>query len=182
MKNLLGIIAVVVLSIIAGAYLHKCQTPQQAYPPGTVGDVVIDTVTYIDTVPYSLPSPRQELSLGTQIRLLPVFISKDSTSGFIPDSCKMAEENIPPEIDSMAVEIPITQREYEGDDYHAWVSGYAPRLDSISVFPRIRTVTIRQPPGKPKRWHIGPSIGLGCTPKGIAPYIGVSVTYSIISF
>ena len=119
MKNLLGIIAVVVLSIIAGAYLHKCQTPQQAYPPGTVGDVVIDTVTYIDTVPYSLPSPRQELSLGTQIRLLPVFISKDSTSGFIPDSCKMAEENIPPEIDSMAGGGSVKQRGNEGGDYYA---------------------------------------------------------------
>lgn len=35
---------------------------------------------------------------------------------------------------------------------------------------------------KPKRWHLGLQSGLGFTPNGIQPFVGVGVTYSIISW
>lgn len=40
---------------------------------------------------------------------------------------------IPYYVDSTLV-IPIHQREYEGDNYRAWVSGFEARLDSINIF------------------------------------------------
>lgn len=97
-------------------------------------------------------------------------------------------ENIPPqelsdERDSMAVEIPITQKRYEGDDYRAWVSGYEPSLDSIYVFPKTTVIHERsyKPPNK---WHIGITggYGYGFKSKQAEPYIGIGITYSIFSF
>lgn len=45
---------------------------------------------------------------------------------------------IPYYVDSTLV-IPIHQREYEGDNYRAWVSGFEARLDSINVFAPVTT-------------------------------------------
>lgn len=182
MKDFLKILAVVVVSLIAGAYLHKCQSPKQGEPERPPG-CVVDTITYVDTIPYLAPQPKQEVQLGNIVKFLPVYINRrDSTP---PDIPLYAETGIPPGekqgVDSVAVEIPITQREYESEDYHAWVSGYEPMLDSIFVFPKREVVTIREPPDK-KHWHIGPTIGYGHTPQGFQPFAGLSITYSIISF
>ena len=87
------------------------------------------------------------------------------------------------ERDSMAVEIPITQKRYESDDYRAYVSGYEPRLDSIFVFPK--TTIIRERSYKPpNKWHIGITggYGYGIKSKQVEPYIGIGLTYSIINF
>lgn len=84
--------------------------------------------------------------------------------------------------DEGEVELAVMQREYEGEEYHAWVSGYEPRLDSIYVFPRREVVTIREAPIRQGRWGIGPSVGLGYTAGGWRPFVGVSLTYTMISF
>lgn len=148
--------------VTAGAYLRKCQSPTTG---GSKNPSVVDTVTYIDTIPYYEPKPTATHQIGSAVKFLPIFIRQDSTS-----------ENIP---DSIEVEIPITQKEYEGEDYHAWVSGYDPKMDSIYVFPRHEIVTIREPPNKPKRWGIGVFAGYGITPKGLQPCVGVSVNYTL---
>ena len=89
--------------------------------------------------------------------------------------------------DTTYVALPRTQREYQDSLYHAWVSGYQPALDSISVFGRteIHTVTIREKE-KPKRWGIGLQAGMGLTTADgkvvTAPYVGVGLTYSLLSF
>lgn len=82
-----------------------------------------------------------------------MFIPTDSNNATqnIPLICNNDVQNIPNFIpDSVvAVEIPITQKEYEGAEYHAWVSGYEPSLDSIFVFPRRDVVTIASLPTSP---------------------------------
>ena len=80
--------------------------------------------------------------------------------------------------------IPITQKQYSDSTYTAWVSGYMPSLDSISIYPRreITTITntIRK---KPKRWGIGVNAGYGITPKeGMQPYFGVDINYNLFTF
>lgn len=84
--------------------------------------------------------------------------------------------------DSVGVEIPFTQREYEGEGYRAWVSGYEPRLDSIFVFARRDVVTIREPSDRPRRWGIGVFAGYGVTPRGLGPCVGVSINYNLWNF
>lgn len=89
-------------------------------------------------------------------------------------------------IDSVAVEIPITQKMYQDSTYQAWVSGYHPALDSIRIFQPVTTIThtitnteVRY---KMKRWGIGVQAGIGITPNKVEPYIGVGITYNIFSW
>ena len=83
--------------------------------------------------------------------------------------------------DSAEVTIPIIQKMYKSSDYTAWVSGYDVQLDSIYVYPKHEYVTrkIKQPP---KKWHIGVTAGYGFGKQGMQPYIGIGLTYSLISF
>ena len=89
--------------------------------------------------------------------------------------------------DTVLIHLPIEQRQYSDPRYTAWVSGYRPQLDSIHIYQRteyitkeIKTVT------KPKRWGIGLQAGYGVTISNNqikpAPYIGVGLSYSLISF
>lgn len=72
--------------------------------------------------------------------------------------------------DTVAVRLPIESKHYAGENYEAWVSGYEPSLDSISIYNR--TIVPKQ-----KRWSIGLQGGVGMTPKGVQPYIGIGIGY-----
>ena len=134
-----------------------------------------DTIktTIIDTIPYYTPTPRDSVVVRYITERLPN-AERDTISGDV---------NIGSKTDSTEVVIPIEQREYEDSTYHAWVSGYRVRLDSIRTYTQRDVVTIRENiKEKPKRWHIGLQAGYGVGPRGVQPYIGIGVTYSIISF
>ena len=177
-----------------------------------------DTSTYIDTIPYYQPVPKDSAVIRYVTRTLPVKgsdnITTNKTDTFFAENSRTAVlrlhsaehvqaqlcsrlhedvaqnngENIPPlyasvDSDSAAVAIPITQKRYDGDDYRAYVSGYEPNLDSIFVFPKTTVIHERsyKPPNK---WHIGITggYGYGFKSKQAEPYIGIGITYSIISF
>lgn len=72
--------------------------------------------------------------------------------------------------------IPITQKVYKDSAYTAWVSGYRPSLDSIKVTNSVVTRDVVRPA---KRWGVGIQGGVGITPKGVQPYVGVGVSYRI---
>ena len=74
--------------------------------------------------------------------------------------------------DTVRVRLPIESKHYEGANYEAWVSGYEPSLDSINVYNRSILP-------KPKRWSIGVQGGVGITPKGVQPYLGIGVSYRL---
>ena len=76
--------------------------------------------------------------------------------------------------DTVMVRLPIESKHYEGANYEAWVSGYEPSLDSINVYNR--TIVQKQ---KPKRWSIGVQGGVGITPKGVQPYLGVGISFRL---
>ena len=177
-----------------------------------------DTSTYIDTIPYYQPVPKDSMVIKYVTRTLPVKRRDSSTTNktdtFLAENSRTAVlrlhsaehvqaqlcsrlhedvaqnngENIPPlyasvDSDSAAVAIPITQKRYENEDYRAYVSGYEPNLDSIFVFPKTTVIHERsyKPPNK---WHIGITggYGYGFKSKQAEPYIGIGITYSIISF
>lgn len=72
--------------------------------------------------------------------------------------------------------IPISQKVYKDSSYTAWVSGYRPRLDSIRVMNSVVTRDVVRPA---KRWGVGIQGGVGVTPKGVQPYIGIGINYRI---
>lgn len=190
LKVFLPWLVVAALSMFIGAYLHKCQSPIPATGPQ---GYAIDTVSYIDTISYYEPKPKISRQIGSSIKNLPVhkrpadppkkISSPTSGHSANSDSANTAIHNIPETLpDSVKVEIPIIQKEYEGKDYHVWISGFDPKMDSIYVFPRHKTVTIREHPNRPKRWGVGVFAGYGITPQGFQPCVGVSIHYTLWNF
>lgn len=76
-------------------------------------------------------------------------------------------------------------KEYSDSSYYAKVSGVAPRLDEIRVFPRTIYQTeyiYRDITQKPKRWGIGLSAGYGVGKNGLTPVLAVTVNYNLWQF
>lgn len=165
-------------------------------------DIVSDTITVYDTIPYIKPTPTDSALLGYVTEKLPVSVPKlqkntlkfpksseklqdsvDNFSNNVPNFNFGEEVNFPTNTDdfpdSINVKIPITQKVYEDSTYKAFVSGYKASLDSFYIYPQTKIITIRE---KPKRWHIGITAGYGITPKGLQPYLGLGCTYTFISF
>ena len=199
MKENLKLLLVVIVCLLAGAYLHKCQSPPGNIPGRT--ECATDTLKVYDTIPYLAPKPQNELAIGTRRYTLPAYYIIGSGVGGQPRSCLATDAVCRDDSiglcaeygtgaggeprcsrDSAMVELPIIQRHYADSAYEAWVSGpIDPRLDSLRVFAPTTIITKREWK-PPKRWHVGPTIGWGYTPQGFQPYIGVSITYSILSF
>ena len=76
-------------------------------------------------------------------------------------------------------------KEYQDSNYYAKVSGVAPRLDEIRVYPKTVYETqyiYRDVVHKPKRWGIGMSAGYGVGKHGFSPVLAVTVNYNLFQF
>lgn len=179
-KDILAIVLVIVACMAAGAYLHKCQSPPGDNIPGREA-IETDTITIYDTIPYIEPAPVHSQQVGSKKVTIPTsYIDRgiENLPDIRADTAKLTSADVEVTTpDSLTLQLPITQNVYEGEDYKAYVSGVYPSLDSLFVYPRREIVTIKKPP---KRWHIGPTVGFGYTPHGFEPFIGISLTYSII--
>lgn len=138
---------------------------------------VTDTIVEIEPVPVSIAATEivnRKLAVAYPLK-------KDSLYSYCSLDSLHSVTNT--DMDSVEVKIPITQAEYKSDDYHAWISGFEAKLDSIRIFKQTEYITVEKLiKPKEKHWHLGPTIGYGYTPKGFEPFIGVSLTYSLISF
>ena len=89
------------------------------------------------------------------------------------------------ERDTVFVDVPIERRVYQEDSlYRAVVSGWHPSLDTLMVFPKTTTITIREKVPVPdrRRWGIGIQAGAGATRNGLTPYVGVGISYNLLSW
>lgn len=184
-KKILVCVAItaVVMAVIAIATLvHLIRMK-----PDVETSVEVERVVYVDTVKYYKPEPRDSVVVRYKTARVPT--KSHSESGMVGAAdltqCESPDETHIP--DSIDIEIPITQKLYETEQYRAWVSGYHPSLDSISVYPRTEVVTVTQTNTltsreKPKRWSLGPMVGYGYTPSGFRPFVGVGLTYGLIRF
>lgn len=120
-------------------------------------------VTIVDSVKKSFPVPVDSFVVRYITRLLPT-TSDSATKQLEGDSAK--------------IQIPISQKVYEDTLYKAYVSGYEPNLDSITIKQKTTyiTHTIRD---KESRFRIGLQAGYGLTPKGMMPYFGVGLSYRL---
>lgn len=78
----------------------------------------------------------------------------------------------------VVVSLPREERVYEDSTYRAVVSGYRQSLDTMCIFQRSNIVKVTQREEAP-RWSIGLQGGVGYTPKGFQPYIGVGISYRL---
>ena len=77
-----------------------------------------------------------------------------------------------------SITLPITQCVYHDSDYTAYVSGYRPHLDSISV--RLRTVTVRQTVTRRQPLKLGITAGAGYGVLSRRPdiFVGIGLTWN----
>lgn len=126
---------------------------------------VCDTtkVTIVDSVKKSFPVPVDSFVVRYIAKSLP--IARDSVTKQL-------------EGDSAKIQIPISQKVYEDTLYRAYVSGYEPKLDSITIKQRTTYIT-HTTRNKESRFRIGLQAGYGLTPKGMMPYFGVGLSYRL---
>ncbi len=122
-----------------------------------------DTVVIRDTIRDTVPRYRDRYIT----RIDTVFLSP-------PDSLHQKHE----------VVIPIEQRTYVTEDYHAIVEGYNPSLTYMEVYKKTeyinRTEYIRE--RKKNRFNFGVQVGIGTTGKEISPYIGLGLQYNLFQW
>lgn len=90
--------------------------------------------------------------------------------------------------DTLWMELPVEQKAYRDSLYEAWVSGYRPALDSIRIYAPVQVVTVTEqvPVTRRTHWGIGVSAGYGATlherTVQLSPYIGIGVSYNLLSW
>ena len=156
MKKILGVLLCISVVLNIVLYIEHGKIKSEK---------VCDTtkVTVVDSVKKSFP------------------VSVDSfVVRYITKSLPIASDSVTKQLrsDSVKVQIPISQKVYEDTLYRAYISGYEPNLDSITIKQRITyiTHTIRD---KESRFRIGFQAGYGLTPKGMQPYVGVGLSYRL---
>ncbi len=163
-KDLLLLLLPLLLSAAAGWIVNDCRrrhperSAAESKDPGPHCDTLRLTITA--TVPYYKPVPRDSVVVQYVTARLPIH----------SNSHRIGKN------DSAAVAVPITRKVYADSSYRAVVSGYRASLDSLLVFPPREMVTITKTI-KPRRWNFGLQGGIGLTPKGLQPYIGVGLQY-----
>lgn len=172
MKKILPIIAFILIIIAARFIFDRCNVPDAA-----VRETVVkcDTVTVCDTILVRDSQPAVVTAAGVSIVTLPAWRPPISEA----DSALSVDTP-----DSVAVEIPIEQRHYAGEDYDAWVSGYQPTLDSLNIYRPVTTVKETQTVTRwrTRRWGLSVGAGAALTPRGVEPGIFVGVSYTFYSF
>ena len=144
-----------------GIYTFVRPATSSAPPP-----VRRDTLIIRDTLRISRPVlVRDEVVRYVTVRVAAdssnlANIGKDSADVLIDDTAKM-------------VMLPITQQVYRDTTYTAWVSGYAAALDSIHIHRPTHYLYNIHRPAPSRRWSFGLQGGIGLTPKGVQPYVGV---------
>ena len=133
--------------------ITRCTNKAATEP--TLRDTIVDTITVVKPIAVDSVITRYKVVEVERVNYV--------------DSINTISEVV---FDTIKVRLPIESKHYEGNNYEAWISGYEPSLDSINVYNR----TILP---KPKRWSIGVQGGLGITPKGVQPYIGVGFSYRL---
>ena len=156
MKKVLGVLLCISVVLNIVLYIEHGRNKSEK---------VCDTtkVTVVDSVKKSFPVPVDSFVIRYITRSLP--IASDSATKQLRS-------------DSVKVQIPISQKVYEDTLYRAYISGYEPKLDSITIKQKTTyiTHTIRD---KESRFRIELQAGYGLTPKGMQPYVGVGLSYRL---
>lgn len=88
--------------------------------------------------------------------------------------------------DTLMIHLPREFAVYADSTYRAVVSGVEPRLDSMRVYPKTTiqyiTKTVTKTEYKKTRWGLGVQIGGGIVKDKVRPYLGVGVSYNILTW
>ena len=146
-----------IIAFICGLWLclliTRCTNKAATEP--TLRDTIVDTIKVVKPIAVDSVVTRYKWVNVERVNIV--------------DSVNTISEVV---FDTVMVRLPIESKHYEGESYEAWISGYEPSLDSINVYNH--TIIPKQ-----KRWSIGVQGGLGITPKGVQPYVGVGISFRL---
>lgn len=157
------VIVIAVALLVAAFVIGRCTAPKYEAEAQVVKQV--DTMVVRDTIIREKPVCRTEYV-------------------FVRDSVRVQVH------DTVFVSLPRQLRVYQDSLYRAEVSGVDPTLDRIEVYPQTRYITRTETQTisvtERRRWGIGVQVGYGITKQGASfypgPYIGVGVSYNILTF
>jgi len=156
-KAFVAIVVVAVLMVLSGLFgwYVACNSGETSVHTDTVRTEVIDTIHYYE------PVPKDSVVLRYVTKVLPVS-SRENSEARDTEMVAIASQHTG-HGDSVAVEIPITQKKYETDEYRAYVSGFEPNLDSIFVYQKTvnEKVVVTQQRTKQPRLGVGVVTGVG---------------------
>lgn len=158
MKNLLYILGLIFGAFLLSLVWRRCADNTE---------VVTDTIYKVIKV--DRPIVRESTIVKYEVVRLP----RANDTICVSDTIK----------DSVFVQVPIEQKVYSDSNYTAWVSGYRPRLDSISITHQEVSFhkLVNNSKGS-KRLYLGIQVGYGITPRGMQPYLGLGVSYRFVGF
>lgn len=205
MKKAFVILLCVLLGLSVALNFYQYEIRIERYE-----DIVSDTITVYDTIPYIKPNPTDSTLLGYVTAKLPVSVpklpkyvlkfpesiqkSQDSVENFGKSVPKYDEEvNFPIKIDNKgnspeistnfpdSVNVQIPITQKVYED--STYKAYISGYNaSLDSFYIYPQTKIVTIKEKPKRWHLSVSAGYGITPKGLQPCLMVGVSYMIFSF
>lgn len=149
LSNIIAFMCGLWLCLLITRCTNKAATEQP------IRDTIVDTIKVIKPIAVD--------SLVTRYKWVNVERVKDTT---------IVNEVSEVVFDTIRIQLPIESKHYTAESYDAWVSGYEPQLDSIKVYQR-------EVKPKQSRWSIGLQGGVGITPKGVQPYVGIGVAYKL---
>lgn len=155
--------------LVAGALLFGWGYRRGAASVGIRSEVRIDTVFYEQPQPVNFSD-----------RLVQVNVPKLL---FAPADTMVRVVEVASGADSVQMEVPVRTVEYRDSTYYARVSGpvigdLAPRLNWIETYNRTITRTVT----KRGKFAVTAGVGVGYTPQGLQPTIGVQAGVVLWNF
>lgn len=146
--------------------------------PGEPLATRVDTLFIPDTNTFT--EPKKEPSPDVLIKEIPtpVFVADSSAIDSLLSECARLERVG----DSLRLVLLRVQRHYSDSTFDAWVSGIDPCLDSIKTYRTNMVITKEIPVKVRSRWGVGVQAGMGVDRSGLTPYVGVGVTYNLLSW
>lgn len=147
--------------ILGGGYLLGRRTQPQPVKPHEI--IRVDTLTVHDTITKIRPVSE----VRRVVKRVPVPVT---------DTVRLH--------DTTYVYLEREQVEWSDSLATVWASGIQPRVDSVRHYTQKQIVTqqVAVPVPVRRRWGIGVQAGYGVSSDGLTPYIGVGVTYNLVTF
>ncbi len=173
-RGVILLFAIVTIVANVCALLNKRAAQEARHVADTTRVVVYDIIRSVEVQPVATTQ------LPGKIAKLPIVRLPQYCAVSWGTDCTPVDTSA---VDSVLVAVPMERKTYtDSTSYRAVVSGAWVSLDTMEVYARREVVTITQPPDRPKRWHLGVGAGYGITPRGMQPWVGVTLSYSLWSF
>ena len=160
------VIALIAFACLAIFFAGKsCGREQSVQAADEKVQTFIDTLWLHDTISVERPIYRTLRIVDTLFEQVSdtVWVANDSTVALVRE-----------------------QKVYEDSLYRAVISGVHPSLDTIAVFPRHSVITINTvntvEGQKNRHWGLGVHSGYGVSGDGFTPYIGIGISYNILTW